>query len=247
MVLREAAELFPVPDGRQTQGVPNHEFEGKGPQPNQQGLPLSELLAAAAEPTQYRDLVGFSRRRLRWLAAAPGNQRSLASLDPEEVVAEAVLQVLLGEMDPRLGRRLSARQRASTRAFLHSLKDIIKSNLSNRLKRVEASQEHLPLGDELEMPGAVDPADPTDVNARLIHRDLQRVIFERLYRAVSAKPALLPAVRDWELDFLNATRIGDRADDRNLSHRLRRLVRGILDDLARELGPGNPGGREMLL
>jgi hypothetical protein len=57
----------------------------------------------------------------------------------------------------------------------------------------------------------------------------------------------LPAVRDWELDFLNATRIGDCADDRNLSHRLRRLVQGILDDLARELGPGNPGGREMLL
>ena len=73
------------------------------------------------------------------------------------------------------------------------------------------------------------------------------MIFERLYRAVSAKPALLPAVRDWEPDFLNATRIGDRADDRNLSHRLRRLVQKILDDLARELGPGNPGGREMLL
>ena len=42
----------------------------------------------------------------------------------------------MGEMDPRLGRRLSARQRAGPRAFLHSLKDIIKSNLSNRLKRV---------------------------------------------------------------------------------------------------------------
>jgi hypothetical protein len=227
--------------------VQHHEFEGKGPPPNQQGLPLSELLAAVGEPTQYRDLVGFSRRRLRWLAAAPGNQRSLASLDPEEVVAEAVLQVSLGEMDPRLGRRLSTRQRASTGAFIHSLKDIIKSNLNNRLQRMDARQEHLPLDDELDIPGSVDPADPADLNARLIHRDLQRVIFERLYRAVAAKPALLPAVRNWEAEFLNAVRIGDRAEDRNLSHRLRRLVQGILDDLASELGPGNTGGREMLL
>jgi hypothetical protein len=59
-------------------------------------------------------------------------------------------------------------------------------------------------------------------------------------------PALLPAIREWEQNFLSAGRISDSGQDRNLDHRLRRLVRGILDDLARELGPGNLGGREML-
>jgi hypothetical protein len=227
--------------------VPNQEFEGKGPQPTRSGLPLADLLAAAAEPNQYQNLVRFARRRLRWLAAAAENERPLSGLDPEDLVAEAVLQVSLGELNPGLGRRLSARQRASIGAFVHSLKDIIKSNLSNCLKRAEARQEHLPLGNELDMPGSVDPADPADVNVQLVRRDLQRAIFERLYHAVATQPALLPAIQDWEPNFLSATRIGDRADDRNLSHRLRRMVRGILNDLAHELGPGNLGGREMLL
>ena len=210
-------------------------------------MPLNELLAAATTPIQYQELVLFARRRLRWLAAVPENQRPLASLDAEELVAEAVLQVSLGELDERLGRRLSARQRASTQAFVCSLKDIIKSNLSNCLKCAEARHEHLPLGDELEVPGSVDPPDPTDVNAQLIRQDLQRAIFERLYRTITTKPALLRAIQNWEPNFLSSSRIGDRADDSNLSYRLRGLVRRILDDLARDLGPGNSGGREMLL
>ena len=227
--------------------MPNHEIEGKGPQPTQQGLPLSELLAAAGEPAQYRDLVRFARWRLKSLNAVPENRRALAGLDAEDLIAQALLQVSLGGLDPRLGLQLSASNRASIGAFVICLKGIIRSNSTNLVKSVEAGQEHLPLGDELEMPGAVDPADPTDLNAQLIRRDLQRVVFERLYRAVGSMPALLPAIRDWEQNFLSAGRIGDSGQDRNLDHRLRRLVRGILDDLARELGPDNLGGREMLL
>jgi len=227
--------------------VPNLEFEGKEPQPNEQGLPLIELLAAAAEPTQYRNLLRFARWRLKSLNAVPENRRALAGLDAEDLIAQALLQVSLGGLDPRLGRQLSASNRGSIGAFVICLKGIIRSNSTNLVKSVEAGQEHLPLGDELEMPGAVDPADPTDLNAQLIRRDLQRVVFERLYRAVGSMPALLPAIRDWEQNFLSAGRISDSGQDRNLDHRLRRLVRGILDDLARELGPGNLGGREMLL
>jgi hypothetical protein len=239
--------LIPVADPRQTQGVPNHEFNGERQQPTEPGLPLDELLAAAAAPTQYRELVRFARLRLKRLAAAPENQRPLAGLDPEDLVAEAVLQVSLGELDSKLGRRLAHHNRASTAAFVLCLKGIIRSNLSNCLRRTEAQHEHLPLGEELETPGSAEPADPAELNAQLAHRDLQRVVFERLYRAVGAKPALLPAIQDWEPNFLNSSRIGDRAGDSNLSHRLRGLVRAILDDLARDLGPSNPGGREMLL
>ena len=227
--------------------MPNHEFDGQGPQSTQQGLSLSELLAAAAEPTQYRVLVRFARWRVKSLNAVPENKRALAGLNAEDLVAQALLQVSLGGLDPRLGRQLSASNRASIGAFVICLKGIIRSNSTNLLKSVEAGQEHLPLGDELEMPGAVDPADPADLTAQLIRRDLQRVVFERLYRAVASMPALLPAIRDWEQNFLTAGRIGDSGQDRNLDHRLRRLVRGILDDLARELGPGNFDGREMLL
>ena len=226
--------------------MPDHEFEEKGPQPNEQGLPLNELLAAAAEPTQYQGLVRFARWRLKSLNAVPENKRALAGLDAEDLIAQALLQVSFGGLDPRLGRQLSASNRASIGAFVIGLKGIIRSNSTNLLKSVEAAQEHLPLGDESEMPGAVDPADPTDLNAQLIRRDLQRVVFERLYRAVGSMPALLPAIREWEQNFLSAGRIGDSGQDRNLDHRLRRLVRGILDDLARELGPHNLGGREML-
>jgi hypothetical protein len=243
----EAATFFPVRDARQTQAVENHEFEGKEPQPTQQGLPLNELLAAAAEPTQYRALLRFARWRLKSLNAVPENRRALAGLDPEDLIAQAWLQVSLGGLNPRLGRQLSPGNRASIRAFVVCLKGIIRSNSTNLLKSVGAGQEHLPLGDELEMPDAVDPADPADLNAQLIRRDLQRVVFERLYRAVATMPALLPAIRDWEQNFPTAGRIGESGQDRNLDHRIRRLVRGILDDLAGELGPDNPGGREMLL
>jgi hypothetical protein len=247
MVFGKAAALFAVCDARQTQGVANHKFDGQGPQPAQQGLPLSELLAAAAEPSQYQNLVRFARWRLKSLNAVPENKRPLARLDAEDLVAQALFQVSLGGLDPRLGRQLSASNRASIGAFLICLKGIIRSNSSNLLKSVEAGQMHLLLGDELEMPGAVDPADPTDLNAQLIRRDLQQVVFERLYRAVASMPALLPAIRDWEQNFLTAGRIGDRGQDRNLDHRLSRLVRRILEDLAREIDPGDPDGREMLL
>ena len=210
-------------------------------------MSLSQLLEAAAEPSQYGELLRFARWRLKSLNAIPENKRALAGLDAEDLIAQALLQVSLGGLDSRLGRQLSASNRTSIRAFVICLKGIIRSNSTNLLKRMEARQEHLPLGDELEVPGTVDPADPTDVYAELIRQDLQRVVFERLYRAVANMPALLPAIQDWERNFLSASRIGERGHDRSLDHRLRGLVRGILHDLARELDPGNPNGREMLL
>ena len=247
MILRvRSAALLPAIDPRQTHAVSSANVGRSGPQ-TQPGLSLAELFAAISTTTQYQDLVNFARRRLRRLAASHWNKRTLAGLDPEELVAEAVLQVGLGELDPALGRRLSARNRASAGAFVLCLKGIIHSNLGNCLKRVEAGQEYVPIGDEPESPGSVDPADPNDLNALLDRRDLQRVVFERLYRRVAAMPALLPIIQDWEPNFLSANRVGDRTRDRNLDHRVRQLVQEILKELARELAPGTLGGKEMLL
>jgi hypothetical protein len=103
----------------------------------------------------------------------------LADTDAEDLVAEALLKIQLGEQDPRLGRRLKPEKRATTASFLVGVKGVINSHLSHLLESARNRYEHLSIGEPETEPGAVNPPDPTDPGRLLLRRDLHRVLFSQ--------------------------------------------------------------------
>ena len=85
------------------------------------GSPTATDLLEAITPHQEQQLAAFARQRLRRLASTRWLQRYFAAIDPEDLVQEAKLKVLIGEQFPRAGRRLKPRNRASLEAFLACL------------------------------------------------------------------------------------------------------------------------------
>jgi len=216
-----------------------------GPQANGDGHTVSALLTAL--PTdQYNKLVGFARYRLRALTTSALLQHWLGPLEAEEVVAQAVVKLELGEADPSMGRHLKAKNRANPQAFIACVKGVIESDLNHLVRQAYRRPEHVSLGNPDAEPGCIEPAAPEDVQAQLSRRDLHRVLFHKLYERIARQPALLEVVRDWEARFLEDWRIGSEGQDPRLVHRVRQLAQEILDELSTEFSPV-PDGREMLL
>ena len=166
---------------------------------------------------------------------------------PEDLVAEAFLKLQLGEENPLLGRHLKARNRTSTEVFLESVRGIINSDLDHVVQEAKARYLHLPVGDVDNEPGAIDPAASEDPYQLLSRRDLQRVLFAKLYKRVRHEPTLLGVVQDWEARFLDDDHIGVKGQDSNMVHRVRQFAREILAELAAELSPSPGDGKEMIL
>ena len=157
----------------------------------------AELLAALT-PEDYQRLVGFARYRLRTVVTARWLQRHLADTDAEDLVAEALLKIQLGEQDSRLGRRLKPENRATTASFLVGVKGVINSDLSHLLDSARNRCEHLSIGEPETEPGAVNPPDPTDPGRLLLRRDLHRVLFSQLYARAAEQPRLLAVIKEWD-------------------------------------------------
>jgi hypothetical protein len=206
----------------------------------------AELLAALT-PEDYQRLVGFARYRLRTVVTARWLQRHLADTDAEDLVAEALLKIQLGEQDSRLGRRLKPENRATTASFLVGVKGVINSDLSHLLDSARNRCEHLSIGEPETEPGAVNPPDPTDPGRLLLRRDLHRVLFSQLYARAAEQPRLLAVIKEWDQNFLSDNRIARDGHSRKIIYRVRQLAREILRDLEAELSLVTNEGREMLL
>jgi len=217
-----------------------------GPQMMGDAYTVSDLLAALSTE-QFNKLIGFARLRLRAVTRSLELRGCLASTDPEDLVAEAFLKLKLGEDNPSLGRHLKARNRTSTEAFLESVRGIINSDLDHLVQEAKARYLHLPVGDVDNEPGAVDPAAPEDTYQLLSRRDLQQVLFAKLYQSIRNQPALLGIVRDWEVRFLDDDHIGAEGQNASMVHRVRQFAREILAELAVELSPTPGDGKEMVL
>lgn len=216
-----------------------------GPQGHGDGRTVSELLAALSLD-QYNKLIGFAKYRLRIVTTSRSLQGCLAGLQGEELVAQAVLKLQLGELNPALGRHLKARNRSSLDGFIACLKGVIESDLNHLACQARSRYEHLPVGDSESEPGYFEPEALEDAQGYLSRRDLHQVLFHRLRKRLARKPDLLEVVRDWEERFLEDYRVGNGEDDVNLVHRVRRLAREILAELSAEFLPALDG-REMLL
>ena len=201
-------------------------------------------LVAALSTEQQQNLLGFTRYRLRAVTRSQHLQRCLAAIDAEDLIAEALLKLQLGEQEPSLGRRLRPENLTSTERFLACVRGVINSDLNHLVATALNQPQAQRLGDPEADPETVDPASTEDPIALLLRRDLLRALFTKLHRRIAQQPALLEVVQDWEQNF-TADRIGDRDHDPNLVHRVRLIVREILDELAHEAGLTH--GREMLL
>jgi hypothetical protein len=206
-------------------------------------LPTVLQLLTDLPDKQRQQLRGFARRRWQRLLRLSNNSSRLASHNPDELVNAALAKVLLGDIAPTLGRRLPAAGRRSSQAFKRQLMSIVNSELSNLVRSLVMTQMHLPLGETDEVPGTVVVASPVELSRLLERRDLQRELFVRL----RAPKVLTPIIDHWEPQFHTSDGIAQREFDRRQVHQVRRLARRILRDLAREIQPHHPDGREMIL
>ena len=150
-----------------------------GPQASGDGHTVFALLTALTTD-QYKKLVGFARYRLRKLTTSARLEQWLGPLEPEQLVAQAVLRLELGEAHPSLGRHLKPKNRVNTQAFLACVKGVIESDLNHLVRQAHRRPEHLPLGDADAEPGCVEPAELDDTERLLWRRDLCRVLFRKL-------------------------------------------------------------------
>ena len=206
---------------------------------------VSDLLAALS-PQQNEKLINFARLRLDRVTRLSSSKEYLATLEPEELVSRTIAKVLIGEKDAKAGRRLSARNRASTEEFLRSLQGILNSDLANLVRCAEARHPHVRLDQDTAEGswGLMDLESPEVLTAR---RDLQDVVFVRLYQRAADMPELWPIIRAVEQGFLHDSSLAKDEPNRGLVYRVRLLVREVLRELAREFGGPEATGKEMLL
>jgi hypothetical protein len=216
-----------------------------GPRKSGGAYSVSELLAVFSHE-DYMNLVRFARARLRSATSSSWLQGRLAGTEPEDMVAEAVLKLQLGENNPFLGRRLKPCHRANMKSFLGATKAIIGSDITHLVGAARHRYQHVHVSHNEAEADAVDPAATEDPYELLSRRDLHHVLFDQLYMRIRRKRGLLAVVRDWESRFLCDNRIGARGLNSNLVHRVRKLAREILAELAAEFSSAGGDGREIL-
>lgn len=173
-----------------------------------------------------------------------GSARCFVGITPEDIVHDALQRLLLGDTDPRKGRKLSPRNRRSQEAFLRCVMGVINSIVGNAIRSVEFSIVHVPLACG-GATGGVDLPDRVDAVKRLEHRDVKRELFARLRQ--QASPELQPIIDYWEPRYFADDTLARAGHDRRQVYRVRILAREILRTLAREFQPQSVRGMEMIL
>lgn len=216
-----------------------------GPHPAGSALPTALQLVTALTEAHRQQLLDFAAKRMWRVRRSPGMERFLAGKTPGDLVNSALEKLLLGDTHPKKGRQLPVKNRQSLEAFLHCVRNVINSELSNAITALETTCEHLPLGDAETEPGSVEPTDPVDLPRLLERRDLEQELFRRLRQR--AAPDLQPIVAHWAPRFLSEDRIASRGFDRRRVSQVRRLAREILTELAQELHSRPVRGIDLLL
>lgn len=185
-------------------------------------------------------LATIAKRRLDRLAALPPGKRLRSVMDPMEFVSEAVHLVLLGEVDPKQGRRTKPRHLENMSIFLNYLQAVVQSCISNQLKATQRQGEHVSL-DESDL----DSLATSDVAEEISQRETLGELFDRLRKRSQDNPALLASVALWENEGADSDRIpkGELSDKQ--VHRIRAQAKEILRRMAARDGISQPSGREM--
>lgn len=186
-------------------------------------------------------LAVIARRRLDRLATYPPGKRLRSLQEPMDFVSEAIRLVLLGEADPKQGRRTKQRHLENLPTFLNYLQAVVQSCISSQLKGVQRQGELVSL-DVSEL----DALAASNVSEEIVQRETLGELFYRLRQRSRDNPALLASVALWENEGGNSDRIpkGDLSDKQ--VHRIRTQAQEILRRMAGREGINHPSGRELL-
>jgi hypothetical protein len=217
-----------------------------GPHESGSSLPTALQMVAALTEEQHHQLHEFAVKRMRRLRNMSEFVNFTAGKSPMDFVHEALHKLLLGDSHPKKGRRLSAKNRSSSDAFLRCVMGIINSDLSNAV-RDACRFPYVPAHDSDFEVGMVNGQEWSDTTGQTERRDLQRELFARLEPVLQTEPALAPVIRYWSDHFQESDRIGGPGMDPNLVYRVRQHARRILRELAEDLQAGPVRGREIVV
>lgn len=148
--------------------------------------------------------------------------------------------VLLGEADPKQGRRTKPRHLEDLSVFLNYLQAVVQSCISNQLKATQRQGEHVSLDADV-----MESLATSDVAEEVAQRETLGELFHRLRQRSQDNPALLASVALWENEGADSDRIPKGALNDKQVHRIRAQAQEILRRMAARDGAIQPSGREM--
>jgi len=190
--------------------------------------PYQSVTAAVAALTkpQLDRLQTIARRRLERLTWSASVHRLLVQSEPADFVQDAILLVLVGELQPGHGRNTHARHLAGQHAFFNFLQGIIHSRINAQLMSHACQAEHVSMEEEN---STVLPA-VTDV--------VQEVQFNELKIELNARPrafagdnlALQSTLQLLELDGNSETQKPSRQQLCRMRREGRKIFRQLIAD-----------------
>ena len=181
---------------------------------------VTEAVAALAQP-QLDRLLAIARRRIERLNQSSTVQRLLGQCDPADFVQDAIMLVLVGELQPGNGRRSHARHLASERAFFNFIQGVIHSRISAHLKKLVNEGEH----QQAEVSNL--PANRTVVQDVQLN-EVKATLCARPRKFAGDNPALQSTLQLLEVEATDT----DRQPTRKQLFKMRRLGREVLKEMA---------------
>ena len=205
-----------------------------------------DRLAAALTESDYQQLTSFAARRLR-CARAGCSQGDRIVVEPSDLVHQAVLKALLGGAGFPGGWHLRPADLATPQTFRRALQSIINSTAIALAKRSEYRTDHVPVGNPVTEPGAVEPETRLDTRRHLELRDLREAVFQELREKAAGHPERQRLIERWESAFLTDYQLPKGSDSRQRRRHLRSQIQKVLQKLGREIISNTATGKEILL
>ena len=210
------------------------------------GYSAGELFSALTAD-RYNKFVDFAKYRLKSQGDSRWLKQSLKKIEPEELITQALLKLSLGETEPKLGRRLKARNRVSMDAFTTCVQGIISNDLHELMSKARNRYEQQRIDDEEPNANAIGLAALKENNSDLLSRwDILSVFFRKLFERIQEQPALLEAVEEWEQRVHEHEGIGNNGTNHYDAGRMRKLAREIIAKLAFRFAPTANNGKETI-
>lgn len=192
--------------------------------------PYQNVTAAVAALTQPQldRLLAIAQRRLERLSQSASVQRLLIQSEPSDFVQDAIMLVLVGELQSGRGRHTHPRHLAGQHSFLNFLQGIIHSRINAQLISFACQAEHVSMEEEN---STVLPA-ATNVVREVQFNELKAELTARLRAHAGNHPALQSTLVLLELEGEN-----QQTPSPLQLWRMRRVGRKILQQLIADEGP----------
>lgn len=180
---------------------------------------VSQAVADLTEAQRNR-LAAIARNRIFRLTQSAAVSRLLAMCEPLEFVDDAVMVILLGEFDPKAGRRTHVRHLASPSAFFNFVQGVMHSRISAHLMRECRAVEH--------QQGEIESSVSRTVVQDVVLAEVKAELLARLRAVAGNNPALQSALQWLDLDSPDT----GHKPTRKQIWKMRRVGRDVLREIA---------------